>query len=73
MASGQHFLKLGHKGRADVYQAAREYLSDQFPAHLLQQKGLQVKMDVKDIERSGPPEMLDVTLSDSDEGAQATR
>lgn len=70
MADGQHFLRLGRKGRLETYQAIRTFISNQLPADCLAKKGLRIEATTRDVQRDGAPEMMEIDgLSDSDEDA----
>eukprot|EP00416_Gambierdiscus_australes_P034836 CAMPEP_0171100920 /NCGR_PEP_ID=MMETSP0766_2-20121228/53497_1 /TAXON_ID=439317 /ORGANISM="Gambierdiscus australes, Strain CAWD 149" /LENGTH=358 /DNA_ID=CAMNT_0011560839 /DNA_START=214 /DNA_END=1287 /DNA_ORIENTATION=+ len=70
MAEEQQMLKLGHKGRSEVYEAVRSHIRDQFPQHLLSKKGVQIQVTVRNV-ISAPGEMMQLDgLSDSDEGGE---
>lgn len=70
MADGQHFLRLGRKGRSETYQAIRTFISNQLPADCLAEKGLCIEVMTRDVQRDGAPEMMDIDgLSDSDQDA----
>eukprot|EP00930_Biecheleria_cincta_P074195 TRINITY_DN61397_c0_g1_i1.p1 TRINITY_DN61397_c0_g1~~TRINITY_DN61397_c0_g1_i1.p1 ORF type:complete len:408 (-),score=92.45 TRINITY_DN61397_c0_g1_i1:110-1333(-) len=66
MADGQHFLKLGRKGRSETYQAIRTLISNKLPADCLAEKGLRIEAVTRDVQGDGAPEMMDIDgLSDS--------
>lgn len=68
MAQDQEMLKLGHKGREEVYEEVRNFIRMHFAQYLLKEIDLQVEITVRDIEKGEPPEMTPIEgLSDSDE------
>ncbi|CAK0830115.1 unnamed protein product, partial [Prorocentrum cordatum] len=62
---GRHFLKLGHKGRSDIYKMLRNYISSQFPEHLKATSDILISVDVRDVQH-GNVEMLELDFSDSE-------
>merc|ERR1712194_158677 len=63
--SRRHFLKLGHKGRSDVHQTIRSYISSQFPEHLKASCDILVNVDVRDVQHVSV-EMMELDFSDSE-------
>lgn len=67
IAQDQHILRLGHKGRSEVYEATRGFIQAHFPLHLQKQLELQAEVVVRDVTKSEPAEMAEIEgLSDSD-------
>lgn len=67
LAHNQHFLRLGSKGRQEVYQAVRAYLSTQIKERFASERNVKFEVVVRDVQKD-PVEMLDLAGLSDDEG-----